>query len=130
MTYTALDATKPTTAQTRQAGVDSMRTNIAAVRDALIFTGFIQGFNYSVAAGTNAQPTQVLYKRSTEWIKVDITWGTTGGEDGNPKKYALYYSSNSGSAYDPMADASGNYVLTITYDANGDVSATTWGSTP
>jgi len=127
MTYSALDATKPTTAQTRQASFDSTRTNIDALRDILIATGQVQGFNYSVAAGTNAKPTQVLFKRSAEWIKVDLTY------DGNDlvTKMALYYSSNSGGAYDPMADlTNGYYVLTIAYDGNFDVSSTTWGLTP
>lgn len=127
MSYTPLDVTKPTTAQTRQAAIDAARTNVDALRDILCATGQVQGFNYSISTGTNAKPTQVLFKRGAEWIKVDLTY------DGNDlvTKCAFYYSSNSGGAYDPMADlTNGYYVLTITYDGNFDVSATTWGLTP
>ena len=127
MAYAAFNATKPVVGDTRQVAVDYMRTNLDALRDILCATGQVQGFNYSVATGTNAKPTQVLFKRSAEWIKVDLTY------DGNDlvTKVAFYYSSNSGGAYDPMADVTnGYYVLTITYDGNFDVSATTWGSTP
>ena len=126
MSYDALDVTKPTTAQTRQALVDSSRTNIAAMRDALVATGILQGFNYSVSGGTADQPAILYYKRSTEWVKVVLTWGTTGGEDGNVTVMAFYYSSNSGGAWDNMADAAGKYICTIAYDANGNVTTTTW----
>lgn len=131
MTYAALDVTKPdasTQNGTQFAG--STRDNIRAMRDALVATGLVQGFAYSVSGGTAEQPATLYYKRSTEWIKVDLTWGTSGGEAGNVTKAAYYYSSNSGSAYDGMADASGNYVATITYDSNGNCTATSWGSTP
>ena len=54
-------------------------------------------------------------------------------------KAAYYYAANESHAsfpsttngtYDGMADASGEYVLTITYDADGNVTAATWGATP
>jgi hypothetical protein len=130
MPYTALNVTVPTVAQTRQAAVDAMRTNIAALRDSIVATGCAQGFNYSVAGGTAEQPAQLFYKRGAEWIRADLTWGATGGELGNVTKAAFYYSSNSGGAYDPMADASGYYVVTVAYDANANPTTSTWGSTP
>lgn len=131
MSYTALDVSKPdATSQNGTAFAASTRDNIRTLRDALVAFGAVQGFNYSYTTGTADQPTTTLYKRGTEWIKSVLTWGTAGGEAGNVTKRALYYSSNSGVAYDPMADASGNYVLTLTYDGSGNCTATSWGSTP
>lgn len=130
MAYTALDVTKPTVAQTRQAAVDAARANQAALRDAAITGGLVQGFNYSVLGGTAEQPAQVFLKRGAEWIRLDLTWGVSGGSAGNVTKAAYYYSANSGGAYDPMADVSGNYVSTLAYDASGNLITTTWGATP
>lgn len=129
MTYTALDTSKPTTAQTRQAAVDAIRTNIVAIRDAIVSGGLVQGFNYSVVGGTAEQPAQVFLKRGAEWIRLDLTWGVSGGASGNVTKAAYYYSANSGGAYDAMADLSGNYVITLAYDASGNLITTTWGVT-
>ena len=131
MAYTPFNAAVPTVAQTRQAAVDAMRTNIQAMRDCLVGTGIVQGFNYSVSGGTASQPALLLYKRAAEWIKVALTWGSTGGEDGNVTKMAFYYSSDSGSNYYGMADVTnGYYVCTIAYDADGNVTTTAWGLTP
>lgn len=130
MAYTALDPTVPTVAQTRQAAIDAARTNMQAMRDALIACGTVQGFNYSVTGGTAEQPATLLYKKGTEWVKIDLTWGNSGGSDGNVTKAAFYYSSNSGGAYDAMADDDGNYVVTLAYDASANLTTSTWGATP
>jgi len=136
MAYAPLEVTKPTTAgsptPTRQQSIDDTRENIAALRDLLVASGVVQGFDFSivVGAGSNAEPEQWLYKRGVEWIKLVLTWGTTGGEYGQVVKTAFYYSSNSGGVYAGMADDAGKYVLTYTYDANGYCTAAVWGSTP
>jgi hypothetical protein len=131
MAYTAYDGAKPDAAtQNGTQFASSTRSNFQALRDYLAAFGALPGFNYSVSGGTAAQPAELYYKRSTEWIKIVLTWGSSGGSDGNVTKAAFYYSSNSGSAYDGMADASGNYVQTLAYDASGNLTTTTWGSTP
>lgn len=134
MAYTPFNSSAPTTGgsptPTRQATIDAIRTNLMALRDVLAAGGFVQGFDYSWSGGTVDEPTNIFYKRGVEWIKVVLTWGTTGGEDGNITKMAFYYSSNSGVGYDNMADDAGEFVLTISYDANGYVNSTSWGSTP
>ncbi len=126
MAYTPYDVAVPTTAQTRQAAIDSIRTDLAALRDALAATGIVQGFNYSVSGGTADQPAQLFYKRGVEWIRVDVTWGTTGGEDGNPTVMAFYYSPNSGVSSYGMADAAGKYTVTISYDTDANVTGAVW----
>lgn len=130
MTYPAFDTAVPNATQAREDAIDSISANLMAVRDALVATGVVQGFNSSLDGGTTAQPARYLFKRGTEWIKVEATWGTTGGEDGNLIKAAFYYSSDSGGSYDPMADAAGKYVLTIAYNSDSDFVSGTWGSTP
>lgn len=140
MSYTAFDVTKPvTTPDTRQASIDSIRTNLAALRDDLVGSGMVQGFNYAVTGGTASQPGTLWYKRSAEVVKIVLTWGTSGGEDGNVTKAAFYYASNESHAsfpastngtYSSMVDGSGNYVCTVAYDSSGNVTTTTWGSTP
>ena len=91
MTYSAFNIAKPVVSDTRQVAVDYTRTNIAAMRDNLVATGIVQGFNYAVTGGTASQPGTLWYKRSTEVVKVVLTWGTTGGENGNVTKMAFYY---------------------------------------
>lgn len=132
MPYTAFDGSLPNAAtQNGTAFAGSTRANLQALRDSLAAMGAVAGFNYSVTGGTASQPATLLYKRSTEWIKIDLTWGSSGGgSDGNVTKAAYYYSSTSGSAYDNMADASGNYVQTLAYDASGNLTSTTWGAVP
>ena len=130
MTYTAFDPALPDAAsQNGTAFAGSTRANLVAMRDMLVAMGGMPGFNYSVTGGTAEQPASLLYKRSTEWIKVDLTWGTTGGADGNVTKAAYYYSSNSGGAYDGIVDGAGYYVQAMSYDASGNLTSTTWSAT-
>jgi hypothetical protein len=120
MTYTAFDPAKPTTASgTRQANVDGTRTNLMAVRDACI-VGDFKGFNYSVSGGTAEQPAITYRKNGTEWLRATLTWGTSGGENGNVTVAVYAYSSDSGSNWSTIG------TLTIAYDSNGNVTSTTW----
>jgi hypothetical protein len=137
MAYTAYDSAKPDPAT--QAGTafgQSARDNIRAMRDTLAATGLVQGFNYSATGGTAEQPLTLFYRRvaSNECIKVVLTWGTSGGEDGNVKTATYWYASNESGTlpgspvgtYSAMADAGGKYIATMTYDSNGNCTATTW----
>lgn len=119
MAYVPYDSTKPTTAQTRQAAIDSIRANQMADRDANIIGAF-KGFNYSVSGGTAEQPAITYRKNGTEWLRATLTWGTTGGENGNVTVAVYAYSANSGGAWDTIG------TCTIAYDANGNVTTTTW----
>lgn len=140
MAYTAFDGAKPdASTQNGTAFAQSTRDNLLALRDALVTTGIVQGFNYAPTGGTAEQPATAYWKRSTECVKAVLTWGTSGGEDGNVTKAALYYApdeshgsfpTSTNGTYSAMADASGNYVVTMTYDSNGNCTASTWGSTP
>ena len=119
MAYVPFDSSKPTTAQTRQAAIDSIRANEMAGRDANII-GVFKGFNYSVSGGTAAQPAITYRKNGAEWLRATLTWGTTGGENGNVTVAVYAYSANSGGAWDTIG------TCTIAYDADGNVTTTTW----
>ena len=121
MAYIPHDPATPVGTQTGPVALTSVRTNLNALRDAIIIGGGgFAGFNYSVSGGTADEPAIIYFKKSAEWIKAALTWGTTGGEDGNVTVAVYSYSSNSGGAYDTIGTE------TIAYDANGNITATTW----
>ena len=119
MAYVPFNSAVPTTAQTRQAAIDSIRANEMAVRDQAIMAA-AKGWNYSVSGGTAEQPAITYRKNGTEWLRATLTWGTTGGENGNVTVAVYAYSSNSGGAWDTIG------TCTIAFDASGNVVTTTW----
>ena len=127
--YTALDTTKPTTAQTRQAAVDSMRLNMQALRDRMV-AAMSLGAAYSISTGAADAPTEILLKLGTEWWKGGMTYGSTGGGSGNVEKEAWWYSSDSGTSYVAVLFEGGtNFVTNYAYDSTGNLTSTTAGAT-
>jgi len=121
MAYTLHNNTTPNpTSQNGTQAFDSTRNNINALRDAAILGGGFIGFNLTVSGGTAEQPTTFVYNKGVERVRAVVTWGTTGGEDGNVTVAVYSYSSNSGGSYDSMG------TKTITYDGSANVTATTW----
>jgi hypothetical protein len=121
MAYTLFDPTTPdATTQTLTQMGQSERNNLKAVRDACIMGGGFYGFNLAVSGGTADQPALLTYSKGTEKIKAALTWGTTGGEAGSVTVAVYSYSSDSGSTWVTIG------TKTITYDANANVTATTW----
>lgn len=119
MPYVAFDKSKPDGTANGTNTLTQIRENLAALRDAVV-AGFMKGWNYSVSGGTAEQPQYVFFKNGTDWIRQTLTWGTSGGADGNVTVVVTEFSSNSGSAYDSIG------TLTIAYDASGNVTTTTW----
>ena len=121
MAYTPFDPTKPdASTQNGTAFAGSARDNLKAIRDAAIMGGGSYGWNMALSGGTASQPAVLTYSKSTERVRASLTWGTTGGEDGNVTVALYEYSSNSGSSYDTIG------TKTVTYDASANVTATTW----
>jgi hypothetical protein len=121
MAYTPFDPTTPdATTQTLTQMGQSERNNLRAVRDACIMGGGFYGFNLAVSGGTAAQPALLTYTKGTEQIKAALTWGATGGAAGSVTQAVYSYSSDSGSTWATIG------TKTITYDANANVTATTW----
>lgn len=140
MTYTAFNPALPDGGtQNGTAFSASARANLTAMRDQIVAMGGMSGFNYIASGGTAEQPAKLYYKRSTEVVRIDLTWGSSGGSDGNVTKAAYYYAANETHAsfptstsgtYEGMVDGSGYYVQSFTYDSSANLTSTTWGLTP
>lgn len=105
MPYTDFDDSKPVATDNGVATVDAIRNNLLAMRDSVIM-GFMPGWSATPSGGTNEQPAQWLYSKGTERLRASITWGTTGGADGNPTQVVWEYSSDSGSTWDTVSTQS------------------------
>lgn len=119
MTYVAFDKTKPDGTANGTTTLTHVRENLAAMRDAVVL-GAMKGWNYSVSGGTAEQPQYVFLKNGTDWVRQTLTWGTSGGADGNVTVIVAEFSANSGGAYDAIG------TLTVAYDTAGNVTTTTW----
>ena len=118
MSYTQFDSANPVVGQTRFNAIESMRNNLLALRDMSLFKMAV-GFNFTKVGGTAEQPAQHFFKKGAEWIRNDLTWGATGGAEGNVTLMVRYKSLNSGASYDLIE------TITFTYDANGNLETAT-----
>ena len=105
--------------QTGTVFADKARHNINAIADAVLM-GALPGYAYSVQSGTNEQPTVVHHTNGNDIIRLEITWGSSGGADGNPTQIIYKVSDNGGTDWTTIK------TQTISYDANGNVSSTSW----
>lgn len=119
MAYNQFDDTLPVSTATGPQTVTDIRDNQQAMRDMIVIGG-INGWDMTASGGTAEQPTQLLYINSTEYLKAALTWGSSGGGDGNVTQSVYSYSSDSGSNYDTIG------TFTPTYDTDGNVTATAW----
>lgn len=120
MPYTHFNPIKSNPASTTIAQLnDRLYTDMMAVRDAAVL-GLMPGWNYRVSSGAADKPAQVLWTKGTETIAINCTWGTTGGALDNLATAQLFYRPNASTAYDSLGK------VTITYNADGDVTAATW----
>lgn len=121
MTYAAFDPTKPDpSSQGITAFGQSIRNNMLAIRDAVVMGGGFFGWAMAASGGTAEQPATLTYSSGAERVRATLTWGTTGGGAGSVIQAVYAYSSTSGSSYDTIG------TKTITYDASGNVTATSW----
>ena len=120
MAYNQFDDTLPVSTATGPQTVTDIRDNQQAMRDMIIIGG-INGWDMDATGTDPAEPTQLLYDDGgTERLKAALTWGTTGGQDGNVTSATYSYSSNSGTDYDVIG------IFGVTYDTDGNVTATGW----
>lgn len=121
MAYTSFDDTKPVSSDNGLVTVDAIRNNLLAMRDAVVMGAF-NDWNYAptVGTGTASQPQYAVYSKGTERLRATLTWGTTGGADGNVTQMVWAYSSDSGSTYDTIGTQA------ITYDTDANVTGITW----
>lgn len=119
MSYVAFDQTKPDGTANGSVTLQHIRENLAAIRD-IAALGAAPGWNYSWSGGTAEKPAIMLWSKETERLRSTNTWGSTGGAADNITQAVLAYSSNSGSTYFTIGTQA------IAYDANGNVTSTTW----
>jgi hypothetical protein len=122
MAYIPFEADTPVITDTGAEVIDDTRLNLMALRDAVV-AGVLKGWDMAATGGTAEEPTQILYSHNTttEALKLVVTWGTSGGEDGNPKTVVYSYSNDDFGGSD---EAMGTW--TGTYDASGNLTAETW----
>lgn len=121
MVYVPFVSDKPVIADDGDVVINNTRENLMALRDGLVAGALVDwDLTVTVGGGTAEEPDEIIYKNGTEWIRLDITWGTTGGEDGNPTVIVYAYSANSGGLYDTMGTWTG------TYNSNGTLTAGVW----
>lgn len=87
---------------------------------AIVMDGHYRAWALTPSGGTAEQPDVVTYAKGVERVRGTLTWGTTGGADGNVETAAYEYSNNSGSTYSTIGTKN------LTYDAAGNVTLTTW----
>lgn len=119
MAYTPFVDDRPVISDTGAQVVDRTRENLMALRDAVV-AGVMPGWGMSVSGGTAEQPATILYSKGTQRVRLQVTWGSSGGTLGNPTQIVYSYSSNSGSLYDGMG------TLTLSYAADGSITSTSW----
>lgn len=128
MAYVPFVDAKPVNSDAGDDVVDDIRENMMALRDAVVLGAFV-GWDMTVTAGTGttSQP-QYLYMHrngaSTERLRVTYTWGTTGGEAGNPTVLALHYTADDDPLGSSVWSAMGTF--TITYNSDGTVASGAW----
>lgn len=118
-------------AANRELAINAISNNILGIRDVLALMGAVPGWNKSISGGPE-EPSRIMFSNTeygtTEWVAItDITYAS-----GN-MTYAKYMYSNdsttglagSGTWYG-LADSTGKYICTYTYDVNGDLESTTW----
>lgn len=111
MVYTKFNNGKPDIADNGATVIDNTRDNLEALRDAIVAGALVDwNMDINIGAGTAAEPDEIIYKNGVQWIRLDITWGTSGGADGSPTVIVYAYSANSGVGYDTIGTA------TMTYD--------------
>ena len=126
MAYDTFQPDKPDGADSGPTVIDDTRKNLRAIRDAAMMGTMPewamepQNSDGSTPPSDPAQPEVLMYSRSTERLKLSITWGSSGGNDGNPTQIAYEYSADSGSTWESIGTE------TITYDSAGNVTGTSW----
>lgn len=123
MAYTPFEPDTPVIADDGDVVINNTRENLMALRDAVV-TGALVGWAMAATGGTAEEPAQIQYTRTApaEWLRLAITWGTSGGADGSPTSIVYSYSGIS------EADLVNNVIGTWggTYDASGNLTAEAW----
>lgn len=126
MVYVAFVSDKPVIADNGNIVIDNTRENLMALRDAIV-AGALKGWWFTPSGGTAAEPAIIYYEvtrtGTRECVRLTITWGTTGGDDGQPKVIVYAYApdwNGSTGTFDAIGTAS------MTYDGSGNMTDLQW----
>lgn len=119
MAYEEFVENAPTASDTGLSFADRTRNNLMALRDAVI-VGTLPGWSFAVTGGPPTQPTEVTYSKGVERLRVTITYGESGVIEDNVTSAVWAYSPDGGTTFETIGTES------VTYDGNGDVTATAW----
>ena len=96
-------------------------------------SGFLHGWDISLSGGTADQPQYIIWSKDVNRVRIELTWGTSGGATGNVIRCVVSYSTNSGFSWTihKGTDENGEAFLTnghftITYDTNGYFVSGVW----
>lgn len=128
MTYTQYDDAKPVGTDNGNVAITDIRNNLMAMRDAVV-AGVMVGWDGTVTAGTGStEKPQYLYLHkngaSTERIRVEYTYGTTGGATDNPVTAVLHYTADDDPLGSAVWDSMGT--CTLSYNSDGTVASWAW----
>ena len=112
--YDYFNAAIPDPDNVRSSDIDAIRTNLTALRDAIIEDAFYS-FDYSWSGGTAAEPTCQFYKNGNDWLRLTITWS-----GGNPTSILYEVSINGGANYETIGTE------VYTWDVDGNLTSTAW----
>lgn len=119
MAYTAFDNSNPSPTQTGTNFANSAKANLLALRDAVVM-GAMAGWACVPSGADLAKPTTIKYNRGTsEYLRLSLTWGTTGGAAGKVTGVVYAYSTDD-ATYDTIG------TRTITYSAEGYFTGASW----
>ena len=122
MAYVDFQDSKPIAADTISGIVDDTRQNLMALRDAVII-GQVAGWDYAPSGGTAEQPAEFRYTSGNERLKGVLTWGTSGGADGNVTAVVWYYTANH--TANPVTWETIS-TKTMTYDSDSNLLSAIW----
>ena len=124
MAYVDFVDDKPVISDDGDVVINNTRENLMAVRDGVVMGKFLDwNMTPTVGGGSAEEPDSIEWRSGqgsgTDRVRATITWGTSGGADGNPTTIVWAFSVN-GSVYDTMG------TQTITYDVNANITWITW----
>lgn len=124
MAYVPFVDDKPVISDDGDVVINNIRENLMASRDAIVM-GKFEDWNMTptVGGGSAEEPDSIEWRAGagagTDRVRATITWGTSGGADGNPTSIVWAFSVD-GAVYDTIGTE------TITYDVDANVTGTTW----
>jgi len=125
MVYVPFVSDKPVIADDGDVVINNTRENLMALRDAVVAGALVDwDMSQIVGGGDTDEPDELRYSNNgnTEALRLDITWGTAGGEDGQPTVIVYYYTAND----TPTITWETIGTLTNTYNSNGTLTAAVW----